>query len=100
MAEPIACSLVPGDLNARRAELLPGLIARASAREVLASGYRLVFAADSETLNLIARVIDAERQCCRFLEFQLTVEPSGGPFTLDVTGPKGTREFLDQFAIL
>ena len=36
----------------------------------------------------------------RFLEFQLTVAPAGGPFILGVRGPEGTPEFLDQFAIL
>ena len=95
MAEPIACTLRPEDLNTRRAELLPGLVARATAREPLPSGYRFTFAAESDTLAQIVRAIDAERQCCRFLEFQLTVAPSGGPFTLDVTGPEGAREFLD-----
>jgi hypothetical protein len=95
MAEPIACTLRPGDLNARRAGLLPGLVARATAREPLPAGYRFTFAADSATLSAIASVIDAERQCCRFLEFRLIVAPAGGPFILDVSGPDGTREFLD-----
>jgi hypothetical protein len=100
MAEPVACTLRPGELSARQAELLPGLMARASAREPLPSGYRLTFPADTDTLVQIVRAIDAERQCCRFLEFHLMVAPAGGPFTLDVNGPEGTREFLDQFAIL
>ena len=100
MAEPIACTLRPGDLNTRRADLLPGLVARATTREPLVSGYRFTFAADSDTLAQIVRAIDAERPCCRFLEFQLTVAPAGGDFRLDVTGPEGTRAFLDQFAIL
>ena len=39
-------------------------------------------------------MIDAERQCCRFLRFQVTVERDEGPIVLDVTGPPGTREFL------
>jgi hypothetical protein len=91
MAEPVACTLRPGELSARQAELLPGL---------MASGYRLTFPADTDTLVQIVRAIDAERQCCRFLEFHLMVAPAGGPFTLDVNGPEGTREFLDQFAIL
>jgi len=97
MAEPIVCTLSSGDLNARRAELLPGVVARAASREALASGYRFTFAAESETLNLIVRAIDAERQCCRFLDFRLTVSPSGGPLTLEVTGPEGTRQFLEGF---
>ena len=95
MTEPIACRLTPGDLSARRAQLLPGLVARATTREALPGGWRFVFASDSDTLQAIATVIDSERQCCRFLRFQLTVEPSGGPITLDVTGPDGTREFLE-----
>jgi len=95
MTEPIACTLTPGDLRTRRAELLPGLVARATTREALPDGWRFVFAAESDTLQAIATVIDSERQCCRFLRFQLTVEPSGGPITLDVTGPEGTREFLE-----
>jgi hypothetical protein len=39
-------------------------------------------------------MINAERQCCRFLRFQLTVEPDEGPLILDLTGPPGTRDFL------
>jgi hypothetical protein len=46
------------------------------------------------TLGLIARAIDAERQCCRFLRFRVTVEPDEGPILLELTGPEGTREFL------
>jgi hypothetical protein len=39
-------------------------------------------------------MIDAVRQCCQFLRFQLTVEAAGGPVVLDVTGPAGSQEFL------
>jgi hypothetical protein len=95
MNEPVACSLGSGELNAKRTELLPALVERAATREMLSAGYRLTFTADADLIQLIARVIDAERQCCRFLQFQLTVPASGGQVTLDVTGPNGTREFLE-----
>jgi hypothetical protein len=39
--------------------------------------------------------VDIERQCCRFLRFQLTIEPGADSIVLEVTGPEGTREFLD-----
>jgi hypothetical protein len=42
----------------------------------------------------IARVVEAERHCCRFLRFIITVEPDQGQFALDLTGPQGTREFV------
>jgi hypothetical protein len=55
--------------------------------------------AASDALTAIVSVVDAERQCCRFLRFQITVEADEGPVCLDVTGPSGTREFLDNLAI-
>ena len=91
---PIACALSPAELRAQGDELLPGLAATAVARADLPDGVRLEFAPSSEALARIARVIDRERQCCPFLRFTLAVPPGGGPFTLDVTGPPGTRELL------
>jgi hypothetical protein len=38
--------------------------------------------------------MEAERHCCRFLRFTLTVEPDEGQFILELTGPQGTREFV------
>jgi hypothetical protein len=91
---PIACSLDPAALKARREGLLSDLLRRADAHEDSPEGHRLRFAASDDTLATIARAIEAERHCCRFLRFQITVEPDGGPIWLDLTGPPGTREFL------
>jgi hypothetical protein len=91
---PIMCSLTPELFEARRSALLPGLVQRAVSIEDRSDGVRLTFAADSGTLEIIAKVIDGERQCCRFLGFQLAIEPEEGPFRLDVTGPSGTQELL------
>ena len=91
---PIVCTLQPGELNARAAQLLPGVVASANARHAIENGFRFEFPPAGEVLASIARMIDAERQCCQFLRFQLTVEAAGGPVVLDVTGPPGTQEFL------
>ena len=91
---PIACTLNRGDRRARRDELLPALLRIAEHGEPIANGHRYRFAPSSATLQTIVRVIDAERQCCRFFRFQLTVEPGLGPLSLEVTGPPGTRDFL------
>ena len=91
---PIACSLQPGELKERPEDLLPGLAGTATRRVPIEGGYRFEFNPGTDTLNAVTRVVDAERQCCRFLRFQLTVEPNDGPVRLDVTGPAGTQEFL------
>ena len=91
---PVACTLSPAALAARRENLLNALLQRATERSELPNGCRLRFAAEGGILLDIARVIDAERQCCRFLQFTVTVDPDDGPITLDLTGPPGTRDFL------
>ena len=91
---PVACSLDPASLTARRAGLLADLLRQARTRDDLADGMRITFEPSSATLDLIARTIDAERQCCRFLRFDLTVEPDPGRFVLELTGPAGTGDFL------
>jgi hypothetical protein len=94
MTQPIMCTLTPDALRERRDDLLAELAARAMSRQRTADGYAFTFAASSETLLAITKVIDAERQCCRWLRFTLDVQPEGGPITLMLSGPPGAHEFL------
>ena len=91
---PIICTLQPDELRTRREGLLAELQRRVRGVEERPDGYRLQFEPDGDTLELIANVVEAERQCCRFLRFGIQVEPDHGPVYLDLTGPPGTREFL------
>ena len=91
---PIVCSLTPEALEARRLGLLSELLDLAEDRELLSEGMRLRFPTASATLSAIARAVEAERYCCRFLRFSITVEPDNGPLVLELTGPAGTGEFL------
>jgi hypothetical protein len=95
---PIACTLTPAEITARRATLLPGLLARAEERTPLPDGWRWRFVTSSDLLAAAAETINAERQCCRFLRFVFTVEPDGGPMWLEITGPQGTVEFLETLS--
>jgi hypothetical protein len=91
---PITCTLGPAALKARREDLLGSLVRRAEERLDLPDGYRVRFAPANDMLAEIARVIEIERQCCRFLTFEIRIEQDGGPIWLEFTGPAGTRDFL------
>jgi len=91
---PVACTLTPEALRARREGLLSDLLRKAERSEELTEGLRLRFAASSEILSAIARAVEAERHCCRFLQFTITVEPDEGPISVELTGPPGTQEFV------
>ena len=89
---PVVCTLTPATVATRKAALLPGLAGRADSREETASGIRLRLPPDA--LSAIFETVDAERQCCRFLQFRITIEPDGGPIWLELAGPPGTCAFL------
>jgi hypothetical protein len=93
---PIVCSLPPGELASRRQALLPGLVRRATRVESVENGWRLVFAPAPGLLRTIAEVIDAERECCRYLRFDIAAEPDRGPIALTVTGPAGTQAMVQD----
>ena len=91
---PIACTLTPDALRVRKEGLLADLLRRAQSREDTPEGLRLTFAPSHGVIAGITQVIDAERLCCRFLRFTITVEPDEGPGILELSGPPGTGEFL------
>lgn len=91
---PIACTLGPAAVKARREDLLGGLVRRAEERIDIPNGYRVRFTPAKDILATIASVVDLERQCCRFLRFHLMIDPDEGPIWLEFTGPPGTRDFL------
>ena len=94
MSAPIACTLTPVEMGARQSALFPALTARVLSCGATDDGYRLTFAPSSETLQLIVDVVNAERQCCRWLRLTVIVAPDDGPITLELSGPPGAREFL------
>jgi hypothetical protein len=93
MALTIACKLDPTGLAERR-QLLERLVSRAVERRELDEGYAFVFPPGVVTLAELAQVIDSERCCCPFLRFVIDVQPAGGPVSLSLTGPDGTKAFL------
>lgn len=74
----IACTLTQAELATRRNELLPGLLSRAASQETIPGDCRWTFSETQGLLNDVACVIEAERRCCRFLRFRVTLEPDGG----------------------
>jgi hypothetical protein len=93
---PLVCSLLPRELAERRRAVLVPLRAAALEVRALPSGLALRFGPTAGTLAQLAEFIELERQCCRFLSFELRVEPAGGAIWLQLNGPPGTSEMLSQ----
>jgi hypothetical protein len=91
---PIACHLSAAELQERRRTVLAKLRAAVVEIEEHPDGFAYYFSAEDNRFQELAEVVDLERQCCPFLEFQLTVSAAGGPLRLQITGPAGTKDFL------
>lgn len=92
---PIACALDAEALDHRRCEF-ERIETLATSLDLTEAGLRARFEPRPGLLVDIARFVDTERRCCRFLEFRITAGQDGGPIWLDVTGPRGTTEFLRE----
>jgi hypothetical protein len=92
----IACSLLETKRQERRTQVPDRVSARVQEVRPLTDGYALRFPADDAALTELMHLIQLERQCCGFLAFRLTVEPGGGPVWLELTGPEGTKSFLES----
>lgn len=91
---PIACTLGPAAVEARREDLLGGLVRRAEERIDVPNGYRVRFTPAKDILATIASVVDLERQCCRFLRFHLTLLAFTMGATSCVGGPVGIPQSI------
>ena len=92
---PLAC--VPGAISAAERPahfaLLTHLFGVAHERIEIANGYAFRF--DADAFDDVARFVTNERRCCPFLNFSIELSRDGGALWLRLTGPSGTREFLD-----
>ena len=93
---PIACTLSEKDLAERKATTLEQLFAGVQELVPLNSGYRFRFDASDQTLRNIFEMIAKERKCCRFMDFDVQVSSAEGPIWLAISGPEGTKQFLDS----
>lgn len=86
----MACSLGPAEIPARIAEW-QAAFEHATSRTPLDGGFRIGFG-PAASLAEIARLAGAERDCCRFFSFAITVDERG--FGLEVWAPGGGGELV------
>ena len=91
---PVACCLSDSDLRIRESTLLAQFKAAVIESEELDNGFRFRVPGDNKSATLVTELIMAERECCPFLKFELSLEPAMGPINVRMTGPAGTKEFL------
>jgi hypothetical protein len=93
---PIACNVAAID-NRSRYDMLSNLLRAAiSGRAELPDGF--AFSLNGGTIGLaeLGEWISLERQCCPFLNFELSVSGTDSIWWLTLTGPDGSKALLDH----
>lgn len=93
---PIACGLSGAGLREHREELSRGLFSGCEGTRELDDGYEFVFPGGAEWAEKLVRFVVSERECCRFFAFELLFGSDGGPISLRMRGPEGTKEFIGE----
>jgi hypothetical protein len=93
---PVICQLPDAERREREATLLSRFRSGVESTEELEDGYSFRLPGEKNWLMLVADLMIAERECCPFLRFQLIAEPQMGVLTVRITGPEGTKQFLQS----
>lgn len=90
----LACTLTTPELQKRKAAIISKLKMLVLEKQELADGYSYRFSPDTPT-GMLDDFIEEEKQCCGFLNFLATASACGDIW-LVITGPDGTKEFIDK----
>jgi hypothetical protein len=90
----LTCKLTNPELQKRRTTVIRDLKALVLTRQKLDLGLQFTFPGNDEVLDQLISFIKSERGCCDFLSFRLSL--TGERAVLELTGPEGTPEFLEQ----
>ena len=88
----VACFLTDNELKTRRQEHLDRMAALLKEVDELPTGFKYTFRLESKTLEQLTKIIELERNCCPFLNFDLSLRAGDNPVSLTLTGPEGTKE--------
>ncbi len=95
---PIACTLEAGTYRERIASI--EALTRDGLRGVKRNDLRLELTFSPDVVSRVREMVGKERECCRFLQFELT--ETGEDVRLTITAPERARDVADvlfeQFA--
>jgi len=90
----IACRLLGPEFAARKEKITRELFAHAEEAIERVDGYAYRFPGEAPWPATVLDFIEAERECCPFLHFEVAFEPNHGPLWLTLRGPGEVKSFI------
>ena len=93
---PIVGSLTDEEFRRREREVIERLMPLSTSAAETDTGYSFSFPHSRNILSDIAEFITLERECCPFLDFDLSLGTSRDDILLSLSGPAGAKEFISR----
>lgn len=90
----MSCKLTSAEFKERKATIIENLKKEIVETVELKNGMKYAFKDSDETIAMLADFIKTERQCCDFFNFGLSVSAQKKYVYLELTGPKGVKDFI------
>ena len=92
----VSCKLTTPELQQRKKTVIGELKNLVLERRETANGVLYKFEGSDQNIDLLTGFIKTERLCCSFFTFNLTVGNEESFVWLELSGPEGSREFIEQ----
>lgn len=92
----VTCKLTTPELQEQKKTVIAEVKKLVVERVEITNGVRYSFSDSDSTIDLLTNFIKTERLCCSFFEFNLIVGQSEGLITLELSGPEGTKDFIES----
>lgn len=94
--QPLVCRLDEAQKEHRRPKAEALFLDKLQGRHETEDGYASEFRSDGDALQRIVDFVDAERKCCPFFRFDVTVEQDHGPISLEIGGSQRVKSYIEE----
>lgn len=91
--QTVICQLTSPKLQERKQTIIAHLQKQVLEKKELPNGFAYRFTGTDEMLDELTAFIKVERACCGFFSFWLSIQNQEAIW-LEITGPKGAKEFI------
>jgi hypothetical protein len=90
----LTCKLTSPELQQRKATTITNLKKQMLGKKELKNGFAYKFNGSDAMVDELATFVKTERICCDFFIFNLSISGDKSEAWLEITGPKGAKDFI------
>jgi len=92
--QELTCKLTTPELRERKATVIASLKKLMLEKKELKNGFAYKFNGSDTMVDELTTFVKTERACCDFFIFNLSISGDKSEAWLEITGPKGAKDFI------